>query len=299
MNVRGVTVLGAGVIGLTCAHALRQAGWDVRVIARDEPTVSTVAGGLWLPYATAGDDPRVMDWALATLDWLEARGHPTVEYRHIQRELPPWLGALWEDRVHDVSDHEWILRVPLVEMDAHLAALWDGPVERREVAALDELDGLVVNATGLGARALCGDRALSPARGQVVHVRAPLGTPCICDEDELTYVLPRRDVCVVGGTFEPGDEDVSVREEQTRDILVRAARLAPGLEGATVLGARAGLRPVRAGGPRVERQGDVIHCYGHGGAGVTLSWGCAQEVVALAGTAADAGAPTACTPPSA
>ena len=34
---------------------------------------------------------------------------------------------------------------------------------------------------------------------------------------------------------------------------------------------------------RVEREGHVVHCYGHGGAGVTLSWGCADEVVELLG----------------
>ncbi len=28
----------------------------------------------------------------------------------------------------------------------------------------------------------------------------------------------------------------------------------------------------------------VVHCYGHAGAGITLSWGCAEEVVALAGS---------------
>ena len=58
-----VTAIGAGVIGLTCAHALREAGYRVTVIAADQPRVSDVAGGLWLPYAV-GDSADVMRWAL-------------------------------------------------------------------------------------------------------------------------------------------------------------------------------------------------------------------------------------------
>jgi D-amino-acid oxidase len=52
-----------------------------------------------------------------------------------------------------------------------------------------------------------------------------------------------------------------------------------------VLRHKVGLRPVRPA-VRVEREGDVVHCYGHGGAGVTLSWGSADEVVALSGPGA-------------
>jgi D-amino-acid oxidase len=47
-----------------------------------------------------------------------------------------------------------------------------------------------------------------------------------------------------------------------------------------VLRHKVGLRPVRPA-VRVERQGSVVHCYGHGGAGVTMSWGTADEVVGL------------------
>jgi D-amino-acid oxidase len=112
------------------------------------------------------------------------------------------------------------------------------------------------------------------------------GVPCVCDEDELTYVLPRGDVIVCGGTHQPGDTDTTPREHETIDIVDRCTRLVPALAGAEVLGARAGLRPVRRGGVRLEREGNVIHCYGHGGAGVTLAWGCALEVAAIARTPA-------------
>ena len=56
----------------------------------------------------------------------------------------------------------------------------------------------------------------------------------------------------------------------------------PELADASVLAHRVGLRPARPS-VRLERDGDVVHCYGHGGAGVTLSWGCADEVVSLTG----------------
>jgi D-amino-acid oxidase len=49
-----------------------------------------------------------------------------------------------------------------------------------------------------------------------------------------------------------------------------------------VIGHKVGLRPARPE-VRLERVGDVVHCYGHGGAGVTLSWGCAREVAELLG----------------
>jgi D-amino-acid oxidase len=254
-----VVVVGAGVIGLTCAYALQEAGLGVEVVARDEPTASDVAGGLWFPYAT-GDDDRTLGWARDTRAWLEARGEPLV-------------------------DVVGIGRVPLVRMPRHLAWLRSevGPVRHAEVTSLDGLAPLVVNCTGLGAAALTGDASLMPARGQVVYLRPPAApVPCVVDEDAPTYVLPRADAIVCGGSYQEGDWSTEIRDAESADILARCTALVPQLSGCEVLGARAGLRPIRKGGPRVARTGDVIHCYGHGGAGVTLSWGCALEVVRLA-----------------
>jgi D-amino-acid oxidase len=98
----------------------------------------------------------------------------------------------------------------------------------------------------------------------------------------MVYVLPRNDRMIVGGSYQPGNENEAVDPVETQSLLARARALVPQLADAKVLDARAGLRPIRAGGPRVERVDDVIHCYGHGGAGLTLSWGCARRVVELA-----------------
>jgi len=94
------------------------------------------------------------------------------------------------------------------------------------------------------------------------------------------YVLPRSRDIVVGGTEDVGDWSRTPSPETARALLERAERLVPGISRARVLRHRVGLRPARDE-VRLERVGDVVHCYGHGGAGVTLSWGCADEVVAL------------------
>ena len=221
---------------------------------------------------------------------FEARGFRAREYLHLQAGEPWWLNALPDDRVRharaeelpDGYDHGWVLRVPLVEMPFHLEALEPPRIVRRTVTSLDEVAGLVVNCSGLAARELAPDPTVSAARGQVVHVATLPGVPCICDEDQMIYVLPRRDRIIVGGSSEPGNENEAVDPVETESLLARACALVPQLAEAKVLGARAGLRPMRADGPRVERVNDVIHCYGHGGEGLTLSWRCARRVVELA-----------------
>ena len=67
-----VIVVGAGVVGLSCAVRLAEAGYDTHVLARDLPleTTSAVAGGLWLPYL-AEPVIDVNRWAAATLAELE------------------------------------------------------------------------------------------------------------------------------------------------------------------------------------------------------------------------------------
>ena len=59
-----VTVVGAGVIGLTVAVELTRAGHAVRVIAERvlDGTTSAVAGAVWFPYRV-GPRERVVEWA--------------------------------------------------------------------------------------------------------------------------------------------------------------------------------------------------------------------------------------------
>jgi D-amino-acid oxidase len=176
---------------------------------------------------------------------------------------------------------------PLVEMTVYLPWLRDQVRIRRRRAdrladALAEAP-VVVNAAGLAAGALCGDDTVYPARGQIVLARNPgLDTSVRAEGDPSTYVHPRTADVVLGGTFEVDRWSLTPEPATSAAIVERCTALVPALREAEILGAKVGLRPCRRGGPRVEREGRVVHAYGHGGAGMTLCWGTADEVVRLA-----------------
>jgi D-amino-acid oxidase len=104
------------------------------------------------------------------------------------------------------------------------------------------------------------------------------------DPEDLVYVVPRERDVVLGGTAQEGAEDVRPDSATAAAIRARCEAAVPALRGARVVAEAVGLRPAR---PAVRLEaaahdgGTVVHCYGHGGAGVTLAWGCAEEVVRL------------------
>lgn len=312
-------VVGCGVIGLTSALRLLQSGWRVEVWGGRMPdeTTSAVAAAIWYPYRVAPPD-RVAAWGLQTYDALvalcaEGRGEASgvrlmtglvlgeaAPSGDLARQLPPGSWAAG----HETSSPQgaaWSLRVPVIDMSVHLRWLVQeigargGRIVAREVRSLGDAAGAdvraVVNCTGLGARRLCADDAVIPVRGQVVRVRNPGLTAFVLDDRDPklpTYVIPRGADCILGGTAEPGEWDERPDPAVAAAILARCTLLEPRLRGAEVLQHRVGLRPGRAAVRlEIDRLGAsgsdivLVHNYGHGGAGVTLGWGCAGEVVAV------------------
>lgn len=295
-----VIVVGAGVVGLTVAVRLAARGHRVDLLARDLTleTTSVVAAALWYPYE-ARPPHRVNAWAARSYDvFTELAAEPASGVRLVAgtEVLPagvpdPW----WAGSVPDLARTQppgdwadaWSFTAPVVGMPLHLGWLrkrlldHGGTLTRAALAHLPRPEvGLVVNCAGLGARRLVGETDVHPGRGQVVLVEDVEVDRWWLDGAGPTYVVPRRSHVVVGGTFEEGAWDRTPSPETAAAILERASRLVPALAEARVVGHRVGLRPVRSEA-RLERVGDVVHCYGHGGAGVTLALGCADEVVEL------------------
>jgi D-amino-acid oxidase len=301
-----VTVLGAGIIGLVNAVRLAEAGHRVRVVAAatGADTTSTVAAALWYPYRAAPRD-QVTRWSAATFrDLSDLTTEPAAGVRmRWGRELfrvptgdPWWVSAVpvWQrlDSVPPGYADGLRLPVPVVDMPHHLAwlsarlAAHGGVVDRRSVATIPTDGDVVVNCAGLGARTLVPDSAVRALRGQVVVVEQFGLTEWLVDQSDevnLTYVVPREHTVVLGGTAEPDNEDLTPDPATAAAIVRRCAALLPQVARARVLAHRVGLRPVRPA-VRLElehRARPVVHCYGHGGAGVTLSYGCARDVVQL------------------
>jgi D-amino-acid oxidase len=306
-----VLVVGAGVTGLSCAVRLLERGHEVGVVARDLPleTTSVVAAALWYPYLAHPPD-RVAAWAHTTYAELARLAadpetgialRPGTEVLRRPAALPDWLaavrGAGTTTEVPTGYAAGWTFVAPVIEMPTYLRWLTGridalgGTVTRMALAALPDQAEVVVDAAGLGARLLAQDPSVVPVRGQVVHVEQVGLDHWWLDDAGPTYVIPRSRDIVVGGTEEHGAWDRRPDPAVAEELLRRATALVPELRGARVLGHRVGLRPARpavrleeAGPVRTRSSGGrVVHCYGHGGSGITLSWGCAAEVAALVG----------------
>lgn len=306
-------VVGAGVIGLTCAVTLAEAGYDTQVFARDLPleTSSAAGAGLWMP-PLQGAGAESLRWAHTTWAALVAAAEHddsgvaamtgTLVHRASTTLAPSWSGRFASiapltevSRPRPGYGSGWEVAVPLVDLSSYLPWLHrrltaaGGSITRMPLSALPPR-GIVINASGAAARWLADDDTVRPVRSQLVLMSNPGLTTWFVDADtdvDPLFVLPRGDRVVVGGTAEVDEWDTTPLQQHTESILARALQVEPRLLDASVLGQRVGLAPSRPR-PRLEladgRDSNgrtLVHCYGHGTEGLTSSWGCAADVVAL------------------
>ncbi len=323
-DVGEITVVGAGVIGLSIAHELAVAGHHVQILAAQsaEASVSAVAAAIWFPH-DVDTSPQVLESAAVTYHRLERLARQpetgvrmrtgTVLVRRADTDSS-WTRAVPECEAIGftqlpagivAADGTSGLRctMPLAVTDAYLrwlhAAVLALGVHMRvtevqsvqQVLDQDQPDALVV-ACGIRSAALLGDDDQTfPIRGQVVRLANPGLTEWVIDDDNpegLTYVVPRDRDVVCGGTGERDSWDEQLNPQTEQAILRRVHALVPALARQPIRSRAVGLRPARSA-VRLEAVAGydrpVFACYGHGGAGFTLSWGDAARIAELIGPA--------------
>lgn len=298
---------------------LAEAGWPVRVWAAAMPqeTTSKVAGAVWAPPRPAERAAETLGWiehslrvfrelatdpntgvqlapALAVGEFLAAEAaSPAARLISDLRPAGP-------DELPGGFDAGFRATMPMIDMPHYLEYLTRRlaaagceielhPV--RSLAEAAEVAPIVVNCAGLGAGALIGDDTVRPLFGQHVVLANPGLRQLFIELNEgpeWTCIFPHPQRVVCGGISIPDRWDTTPDPEVTDSILDRCRRIEPRLREAEVIEVITGLRPDR---PAVRVEAEplgagaanalCVHNYGHGGNGVTLSWGCARDVVRL------------------
>lgn len=307
-------MIGAGVVGLSTAIRLQEEGHRVSIWAREVPpnTTSNIAAALWYPYK-AHPVEKVKAWAQTSLnEFIHLSEDPKTgvclrqgKKLFHRRMGDPW----WKDfnvgfsRVPkmDLAEGQeagYSFVVPIVDMSVYLTQYLvprfqekGGEIVCRKITDLQEPlanSRIVIHCAGLGAKDLAQDDQLYPIRGQVVRV-APLEMKeFVLDTDHplgLIYIVPRTSDAILGGTAEDHNWSLEINLHTAEAIQSRCASLVPEVKHAKILSHAVGLRPgretVRLEAESLPEGSLLVHNYGHGGAGVTLSWGCADEVVEI------------------
>ena len=303
-------VVGGGVSGLSTGIRLLEDGWSVDIwSSKFSPnTTSDIAAALWYPFLSAPVEKTNL-WGSNTYDVLkEFSTNPdtgismtqTYEYFREEQPDPSWKDAVDNfERLTDDLPSNYVecfsFITPIIEMPIYLKWLakkykyLGGSLEQKTISNFSELPSkfdIVVNCTGLEAGELTGDNEVYPIRGQILRVKTDISEMHLDQQiPTLAYIVPRSNDMIIGGVAQEGNWNTEATIDDRNFIIDKASKIIPGIKDAEIIEDIVGLRPGRTE-VRLEKElisgRTVIHNYGHGGSGVTLSWGCAEEVVEIA-----------------
>ncbi len=261
---KNVAVLGCGAVGLATARLLQERGCSVTIYAKDLPpnTTSNIAGAQWFPYYvfdSGHTTPAFMQQFVEAAHLANRRFQIMVGSRYGIHWLPNyWLGeqpipnagllganSPLNDLVaekHYLAPSENPFPFPvalqfdtmLIEPNRYLPAVMDdfriagGQIQVQEFKSIAELQNLpqrvIVNCTGLGAKALFNDEELTPVKGQLT-ILLPQAEIDYCTLAEELYMFPRTDGILLGGTHEEGVWSLEPNLEAKQRIVTGQAKL--------------------------------------------------------------------------
>jgi D-amino-acid oxidase len=307
-----IAVIGAGISGMSTALLVAEKGHEIHVISKSfSPNItSNRAAAFWFPYHVR-NDKRGIAWCRTAFEYYAAHtGEETgISMKKIIKAVKnntgdddSWVEFMPPNQVTVLEhgdapkgyDKAYEAFVPLIETQIFLPWIYKQleakgatftQQEVTDIYTLSKEYEVIINCSALGARTLCNDTSVIPVRGQVVLLEPGFPEFIFLDNQTPAYIVPRKDATIVGGTYEENVYDEKTEEDSLNDILSRAYSVLEGLEGRKIIGNWAGLRPYRPT-VRLEHEAgtNIIHNYGHGGSGYTLSFGCAEDVVKLVET---------------
>ncbi|CAF3283311.1 unnamed protein product [Rotaria sp. Silwood2] len=333
-NKYHITIIGAGIIGLTTACTLLKEyslndNFQLIIISEkfSPETTGDILAGYCEPYGFESIDERILRWASYTYDIFlseffsikaaqagimkmsaytlqgfdDKNNHKNIfgpqfstlvrHFRMLDKyeigkfdHLKPTSGYVMPTITIEV-------RYYLRELRRFLAQDFRVKFIKKKIHSFNELmhkTDIIINCTGIGARQLANDQTVRPARGQIIRIHAPwIKSVYNFDTDEgEAYIIPQSNSVVLGGTFQIDNWNSSTLKNDTKKILRMCSKCLPALKRIHYGNVQVGLRPYRDDGVRLEHEKttdgmNVVHCYGHSGSGITLSWGCARDVVEI------------------
>ena len=260
---------------------------------------------------------------------------PRLQFQHLTVEMLWWQNYYYKLRIPTETTllqqgykHAWFFQAPIVDSPAMLDHMLQ-EVKRHANADVDVETGdyyesidhvletarslgcnRVLNATGLGAGALCQDDQMVGARGILLHYdrkscvrtmdiqatehgemvndavviaeEGPWGT-----NEMPSYIIPRGSILVVGGSYLEGDAEPTIRPHEEARLLENARHLGIDTTQSHPISSWTGFRPYRRTSRlEIDTQHStddlrLVHSYGYGGSGWTVYTGCAKDATDL------------------
>ena len=263
---RQAAVIGCGAVGLATARLLQDRGFEVAIYAKELPpdTTSNVAAALfgvtslvddahhtgevvgriqqaarfwhryfqtlvgdkygvrWIPFFLIGDEPQKQPWDFAITPEL----YPLTPVEPGDNPFPRKYASSFPGIFIETNIYlpqmlaDFLLRGGKLHVQAF--------ADRGEFARL--APPLIVNCTGLGAKALFGDEELTPVKGQLtLLLPQPELDYVYLDGAKDLYMFPRRDAVILGGSHEHGVWSSGPDETQAARILEGHKQIAAGM----------------------------------------------------------------------